>query len=81
MNIVSIVFWIVVFGAVWFAIYIAAGYFAYKTMKETVDDYFVAGRNIGTILNTLAWMGAMFSAFMFLGLFGMSYKDGMGAFV
>lgn len=76
-----VVLWILLFGSVWFAIYVAAGYFAYKTMKGTVDEYFVAGRSIGVIVNTLAWMGAMFSAFMFLGLFGMSYKEGMGAFV
>ena len=81
MSVVSTIVWILIFSVVWFAVYIAAGYLAYKSMKGTVDEYFVAGRNIGTILNTLAWMGAMFSAFMFLGLFGMSYKEGMGAFV
>ena len=43
------------------------------------EDYFVGGRRIGGIVSALTYAATTYSAFMMVGLVGLSYKTGVGA--
>lgn len=45
----------------------------------THEDYFIGGRSIGGILSALTYAATTYSAFMMVGLVGLSYKTGVGA--
>lgn len=49
--------------------------------KPSQEDYFVGGRTIGWIVSALTYAATTYSAFMMVGLVGLSYKSGIGAFV
>ncbi len=46
---------------------------------RTQEDYFIGGRNIGGIISALTYAATTYSAFMMVGLVGLSYKTGVGA--
>jgi SSS family solute:Na+ symporter len=43
------------------------------------EDYFIGGRRIGGIISALTYAATTYSAFMMVGLVGLSYKTGVGA--
>lgn len=47
--------------------------------KPDMTDYFVGGRNVGGILSALSYSATTYSAFMMVGLAGLTYKGGVGA--
>jgi SSS family solute:Na+ symporter len=73
--------WIILCGLSWFVIKGVIVYIAYKRTLSTMDSFFVAERSFGVIVTLFAWMGTMFSAYMFLGLVGMAYKSGLGVMI
>ena len=66
--------------AVYFIILFIIGIYAHKKTKATPEDYFLAGRNFGTIILFFTLVATNFSAFTFLGFAGKAYKDGMGEY-
>ena len=60
---------------------IAGTAIAIYARKEVVsqEDYFVGGRRIGGIVSALTYAATTYSAFMMVGLVGLSYKTGVGA--
>ncbi len=46
---------------------------------RTQEDYFIGGRRIGGIVSALTYAATTYSAFMMVGLVGLSYMTGVGA--
>ncbi len=44
------------------------------------EDYYIAGRNVGGIVSALTYAATTYSAFMMVGLVGLSYATGVGAY-
>ncbi len=55
-------------------------YLGYKKGEATEVDYYLAGRNQGTLVTSLTIMATMFSSAALLGIPGTVYRDGL-AFV
>ena len=49
--------------------------FGYRTHEE----YFIAGRNVSGVISALTYAATTYSAFMMVGLVGLSYATGVGA--
>ncbi len=43
-------------------------------------DYYIAGRNVGGVVSALTYAATTYSAFMMVGLVGLSYATGVGAY-
>jgi SSS family solute:Na+ symporter len=67
-----------------FVIYIVTGtaitVIVYKA-KQNQEDYFIGGRRIGAVLSALTYAATTYSAFMMVGLVGLSYQTGVGALI
>jgi SSS family solute:Na+ symporter len=46
---------------------------------KTQEDYYIGGRRIGGIVSALTYAATTYSAFMMVGLVGLSYASGVGA--
>ena len=51
-----------------------------KAGIRTTNDYYVAGYRLGGILAAISYAATTYSAFMMVGLVGLTYKTGVGAF-
>lgn len=71
---------IVALVALYFLILFIIGIYAYKKTRTTPEDYFLAGRNFGTVILFFTLIATNFSAFTFLGFAGKAYTDGMGEY-
>ncbi len=49
--------------------------------NQSQEDYFVGGRGIGWVTSALTYAATTYSAFMMVGLVGLTYKTGIGAFI
>ena len=56
---------------------LAVGLIGYRRQKNTVEDYFLANRNIGSALMFFTLVATNFSAFFFLGFAGSGYRIGI----
>lgn len=56
---------------------IGIGMWARNKVKNSTDDYWVAGRNIGTFANSWAMMAALASGGSVLGVMGLAYATGI----
>jgi len=76
---VSTTFW------VWFGIgiYIAAGlaiaFMARRRLGAGVSEFFLADRKVGGFVSALTYSATTYSAFMMIGLAGLTYLSGVGA--
>lgn len=63
------------------AIYIVVGTAValYARGARTQEDYFVGSRKIGGLVSALTYAATTYSAFMMVGLVGLSYASGVGA--
>lgn len=65
------------------AIYIAVGttiaWLAKKRLRKDVKDFYTAGGRFGSLVVSLSYAATTYSAFMFIGLVGLSYQSGVGA--
>ncbi|MEM4496043.1 MAG: sodium:solute symporter family protein [Archaeoglobaceae archaeon] len=63
------------------AIYMAIGTAIafYAKGAKTQEDYFIGRRNIGGLVSALTYAATTYSAFMMVGLVGLSYASGVGA--
>jgi SSS family solute:Na+ symporter len=56
----------------------AIAFFATKRIS-TDEEYFIAGRRVGGIISALTYATTTYSAFMMIGLVGLTYLSGVGA--
>ncbi|ORE91282.1 sodium:solute symporter family protein [Aurantimonas sp. 22II-16-19i] len=65
------------------AIYIVASvvvaYMSRSGTAATMSDYFIGGRSMGGLVSALSYSATTYSAFMMVGLAGLTYKGGVGA--
>ncbi len=52
-----------------------------RAVSDTVSDYVLAGRGLGTVVLTFTMLASMISAFSFLGYTGYLYNAGMGVYL
>jgi len=62
----------------WFAAGSALSWTARKKLGKGMAEYFLANRNVGGVLSALTYSATTYSAFMMVGLVGLSYKTGVG---
>ncbi len=55
---------------------LGVGWVGFRRTRNTADDYFLAGRGIGTVVLFFTLIATNFSAFFFLGMAGESYRIG-----
>ena len=58
---------------------IVIGVFASRRVLKSSDDYWVAGRQIGTVVNAIAIMAALASGGSIIGVMGLAYSQGVPA--
>ncbi len=65
------------------AVYLVAGiavaFFARRQLAVGVEAFYLGGRAIGGVISALSYSATTFSAFMMLGLAGLTYSGGIGA--
>lgn len=57
--------------------FILLGIFGHRVSERTLDDYFVAGRSFGYAMTIGTFIATLYSAFLFLGLVGAAYGNGL----
>jgi SSS family transporter len=67
---------IIIVVSIYLALCLYIGYRAMKATLPSPEEFFVAGRRIGSFVTATATLGAYFSAFSFLGAAGYSYLYG-----
>ena len=72
--------WILIFGMIYIGLLIFASLRSYKKGR-TVEDFMLAGSNIGIILGVLTYAAALFSTFIFLGMPDFFRRHGVGAWI
>jgi len=72
--------WIMILGSLFILALLAASIKSYKR-KRTLDEYMLAGFNIGPIIGVLTFAAALFSAFIFMGMPDMFRTQGVGAWI
>jgi len=75
MNIDSIIPYIAI--AIYLLSTLVIGIVGYRGSKNTVDDYFLASRNLGSVVLFFTLIATNFSAFFFLGFAGAGYRTGI----
>jgi SSS family solute:Na+ symporter len=72
--------WILILGLVYAGLLILASLRSYKKGRS-VEDFMLAGSNIGIILGVLTYAAALFSTFTFLGMPDFFRRHGVGAWI
>lgn len=62
------------------AVVLYVGIFAFRKGRESGEDYFLAGRSIGTFVFLFSLFGTNMTAFAILGSSGLAYQRGVGVF-
>ena len=70
----------VILLAVYGVIGTAISFYVMKA-KQSQEDYFVGGRTISWFVAAMTYAATTYSAFMMVGLVGLSYATGIGAFI
>ena len=71
--------WLLSGIALWFAAGSALSAYARRRTGSGVVEYFLAGRGIGGLVSALTYSATTYSAFMMVGLVGLTYKSGAAA--
>ena len=61
-------------------IFLAIGIASVHLSRGTVDDYYVASRSVGPALSGLSAVATNNSGYMFIGVIGFTYTNGLSAF-
>ena len=59
---------------------VVAGAWATRTAGKSPEEYFLAGRRLGLVVLFMALFGTNSTAFVFIGVPGKSYHEGIGMF-
>lgn len=66
-----------------FAVYVALGTLiaigSSRGLSQRLEDYFLANRSLGGLVSALSYAATTYSAFMMVGLAGLTYRGGVGA--
>jgi SSS family solute:Na+ symporter len=72
--------WILILGGLFLLALVTASVKSYKR-NRTLDEYMLAGFNIGPLIGVLTFAAALFSAFIFMGMPDMFRTQGVGAWI
>ena len=72
--------WILILGGLFLLALVTASVKSYKR-NRTLDEYMLAGFNIGPLIGVLTFAAALFSAFIFMGMPDMFRTHGVGAWI
>jgi SSS family solute:Na+ symporter len=72
--------WLIILGTLFILALLTASIRSYDK-KRTLDEFMLAGFNIGPIIGVLTFAAALFSAFIFMGMPDMFRTDGVGAWI
>jgi SSS family solute:Na+ symporter len=72
--------WILIFGLAYAGLLVFASLKSYKKGRS-VEDFMLAGSNIGILLGVLTYAAALFSTFTFLGMPDFFRRHGIGAWI
>jgi len=72
--------WVIILGSIFILALVIASVKSYKK-DRTLDEYMLAGLNIGPIIGVLTFAAALFSAFIFMGMPDMFRTQGIGAWI
>lgn len=72
--------WVIILGSLFILALVIASVKSYKK-KRTLDEYMLAGFNIGPVIGVLTFAAALFSAFIFMGMPDMFRTQGVGAWI
>lgn len=72
--------WILILGVIYIGLLVLASLKSYKKGRS-VEDFMLAGSNIGIILGVLTYAAALFSTFTFLGMPDFFRRHGVGAWI
>ncbi|MFC2126727.1 sodium:solute symporter family protein, partial [Bacteroidota bacterium] len=72
--------WFWIFAVVYIGVLIFASTRTYKK-DRSIDDFMLAGSNIGALLGVLTYAAALFSAFIFMGMPDFFRVHGVGAWI
>ncbi len=64
---------------IWFLLGCMVSYFARKRTGPGISEYFIANRTIGGFISAMTYSATTYSAFMMVGLVGMTYSVGISA--
>ncbi len=65
--------------AIWFMIGVLIAYVARERLGEGMPEFFLANRKLGGFISAMTYSATTFSAFMMVGLVGLTYSTGVGA--
>ena len=65
--------------AIYILIACIVAYLSRRSNAPDMADYFVGGRSFGGVISALSYSATTYSAFMMVGLAGLTYKGGVGA--
>ncbi len=63
----------------WISIATAIAYLARRGLGEGASEYFIGGRRLGGFISGMSYSATTYSAFMLVGLVGLTYQSGVGA--
>jgi SSS family solute:Na+ symporter len=72
--------WVIILGSLFILALVIASVKSYRKQRS-LDEYMLAGFNIGPILGVLTFAAALFSAFIFMGMPDMFRTQGVGAWI
>jgi SSS family solute:Na+ symporter len=72
--------WIYLAIVIWFTLGSLISWQARKRLGKGVVEYFLANRRIGSVIGAFTLSATVYSAFMMIGLVGLVYSSGIGAF-
>ncbi|HEC43687.1 MAG TPA: sodium:solute symporter family protein [Bacteroides sp.] len=72
--------WVIILGSLFILALVIASVKSYKK-DRTLDEYMLAGLNIGPTIGVLTFAAALFSAFIFMGMPDMFRTHGIGAWI
>lgn len=75
-GLATLVAWLVGYGG----IVLAIGLLAARRSARSPEEYFLAGRSLGTLVLFMALFGTNCTAFVLVGVPGQAYRDGIGIF-
>jgi len=72
--------WIYLAIVIWFALGSIISWQARKRLGKGIAEYFLANRQIGSVIGAFTLSATVYSAFMMIGLVGLVYATGIAAF-
>ena len=66
--------------AAYVLVVLAVGWLATRRATASSEEYFLAGRGLGTLVLFMALFGTNCTAFVLVGIPGQAYHDGLGVF-